>query len=540
MNKLLHFLMKKSMAAAMSGALPKSPGKEPMVRRIWKIPGEVFAPILPAAAAFALLLGLARLTGYDLLQGIAEGIYAFLPVFAAVSAARLFSGNLVLAGLLGLCMVRPGFADSWYGAMPKGITCFFGLTAEGASWPIMLVILSVGVMCAAEKWLHGRMPEKFGLILTPAVTMIVTWPFTFLLLGPFFQQLTGWIESGAQQLIAEGGAAGQAVMGALYPLSVAMGLNRMYNGMEAEMLPAEPWKNVWILVVSAALFAQAGAALAAAFRTRSVKTRWETIPACAAAALGIWEPALFGVSLRRRQTFLAGMAGGAAGALFASLTRISGIADSMSGLAGFLTADSRPFYLGMLLISSGTAFLITWFTWKEAAPGADADTDSMTPASGREGETMPARKSVYSPLKGNVIPAHKIPDALFSTGILGGGVGIEPEEGRLLSPFDGQVVSAAANRPAIGLSGPDGMQVMIHVGIGTSKMSGDGFEVLASEGDQVRRGDCLMTFDLEKIQEAGCSTVTAVLLTNSDEYDDFRVLKFGKVLFGEELLTIEP
>ena len=171
--------------------------------------------------------------------------------------------------------------------------------------------------------------------------------------------------------------------------------------------------------------------------------------------------------------------------------------------------------------------------------GGEADNASASDTQ-EESAEKPAERSLFSPLKGKVIPAVSIPDETFSSGVLGGGVGIEPTEGKLVAPFDGEISSVAESANAVGLTGPGDMEVLIHVGVDTEKMNGDGFELLVSQGDQVRKGQELMRFNIDKIREAGLSPVTAVLLINSDDYDDFRVVKIGQADYADKLFTIEP
>lgn len=147
---------------------------------------------------------------------------------------------------------------------------------------------------------------------------------------------------------------------------------------------------------------------------------------------------------------------------------------------------------------------------------------------------------MFAPVRGNVIPRSEIPDETFASGVLGDGVGIDPEEGIVYAPFDGEISSVTDTRHAVGITGPGEMEVLIHVGVDTVNMKGDGFALLVNEGDKVKKGQRLLTFDIEKIRAAGYSPVTAVLLTNSDDYPDFKVVKTGKTDKMEKLYTIEP
>ena len=176
----------------------------------------------------------------------------------------------------------------------------------------------------------------------------------------------------------------------------------------------------------------------------------------------------------------------------------------------------------------------------EATPAPSPVPVGQTQAGDVPGIDETAEKSLFSPLDGNVIPGDMIPDETFASGILGGGVGIEPTDHVVYAPFGGEISSVADTRHAVGITGPGEMEVLIHVGVDTVRMNGDGFEVFVTEGDQVRKGQKLLSFDPEKIEKAGLSSITAVLLTNSDDYDDFRVVKTGPAKAGDKLFTIEP
>ena len=156
-----------------------------------------------------------------------------------------------------------------------------------------------------------------------------------------------------------------------------------------------------------------------------------------------------------------------------------------------------------------------------------------------EKKIEPAAKMLFAPLKGNVIPREEIPDETFASGVLGDGVGIEPEIGEVVAPFDGEISSVTDTHHAIGITGSGEMEVLIHVGIDTVNMHGDGFKIFVSEGEKVKAGQKLITFDISKIKAAGYSTTTAVLLTNSDDYPNFKVLKTGNTNKMEQLFTIE-
>lgn len=243
--------------------------------------------------------------------------------------------------------------------------------------------------------------------------------------------------------------------------------------------------------------------------------------------------------------FVCGMAGGAVGALLGSIFHIGATSYGVTGIPGFLTTlDYSAQYAIMLAVSFAVAFALTWFTWKEDPEDAKvtaAKTDDAPTATEETAEEVTVdgtAKKLYAPIQGTIVPRNEIPDDTFAAGVLGDGVGIDPEEGVVVAPFDGEISSVTDTKHAIGITGPADMEVLIHVGVDTVNMKGDGFELLVEEGQKVKAGQKLMTFDIAKIKAAGYSPVAAVLLTNSDDYPEFKVVKTGKTQRLEEVFTV--
>ena len=197
----------------------------------------------------------------------------------------------------------------------------------------------------------------------------------------------------------------------------------------------------------------------------------------------------------------------------------------------------------MMAISIGVSFALTWiFGYKDEEQEAQKVSENTTTAEKstiEETVLENVEKVIYAPIQGNVIPRENIPDETFASGVLGDGVGIEPETGEVVAPFDGEISSVTETRHAIGITGPGGMELLIHVGVDTVKMNGDGFSVLVSEGDKVKVGHKLMTFDISKIKAAGYSTTSAILLTNSDDYQSCNIVKTGMTKQKEKIITVD-
>lgn len=535
--------------------------KQPFIQRMVKTLGDVFVPILPAIVASGLMMGLVEALGkvipgfsdsawYGILDMISNTAFTFLPAIIAVSAARVFGGNIFLGGVIGMLMIHPGLINAWSvaGMAESDIPVWhlignvFTIRQVGYQGHVIPVVIAVWVMCVLEKWLHKHVPEMFDLFVTPLCTVVITAFLTLGIIGPIFSTAEGYVLTFAKWIITVGYGFGAMIMGGLYPVTVVAGIHHMYNVIEAGMLSEEGGLNTWMPIASAANFAQCAACLAVGLKAKNAKTKSIAIPSSLSAALGITEPAVFGVNLRFTKPLLCGIVGGAVGALLGSIMHIGATAYGVTGLPGYLTTlDYALQYTIVLAVSFAIAFTLTWIFWKEDGEDAGKSQNKAEEKvqQGTEGilkET--SENTIYAPLAGNVIALEQIPDDTFASGVLGNGVGIEPEAGEVFAPFDGTIATVADTKHAIGLMGPMDMELLIHVGIDTVKMEGEGFEVFVSEGDTVKAGQKLMTFNMDKIKESGYSTTTAVLLNNSDDYDDFEVIKTGAAKKSEPIITI--
>ena len=539
--------------------------KQPVFKRMIKALGDVFVPILPAIVASGLMMGLVEALGkampafagsdwYGILDLFSNTAFTFLPILIAVSAARVFGGNIFLGAVIGMIMIHPNLINAWSVAsmdaadIPVWHLFGFSIRQVGYQGHVIPVIIAVWIMCKLENWLHKHVPEMIDLFVTPLCTVLITGFLTIGLIGPVFSTAETYVLEFASWIITVGHGIGAMIMGAIYPITVVCGIHHMYNVIEAGML-ASDGVNIWMPIASAANFAQGAACLAVGLKARNYKTKSISIPSALSAALGITEPAIFGVNLRFMKPLVCGMAGGAVGALLGSIFHIGATSYGVTGIPGFLTTlDYSAQYAIMLAVSFAVAFALTWFTWKEdpedakvtAAKTDDSPTAEPTATEEKAEEVTVdgTAKKLYAPIQGTIVPRNEIPDDTFAAGVLGNGVGIDPEEGVVVAPFDGEISSVTDTKHAIGITGPADMEVLIHVGVDTVNMKGDGFELLVEEGQKVKAGQKLMTFDIAKIKAAGYSPVAAVLLTNSDDYPEFKVVKTGKTQRLEEVFTV--
>ena len=553
--------------------------QQPAWKRALKSVGDVFVPILPAIVASGLMMGVVEALGkaipsfaetdwYAFLDMVANTAFAFLPVIVAVSAARVFGANIFLAAVVGLMMVHTGLLNGWNVGNEEAINSFFGVTdgiiptwnlfgsikigsyvlgsisRHGYQGHVIPVMIAIWFMSKIEKWLHKHVPEMIDLFVVPITTVFLTALITFMVVGPIFATLENYVLKGAEWLVQF--PPGAMIMGAIYPATVVMGLHHMYNVIEAGML-SSVGLNTWMPIASAANFAQFGACLAVGIKCKKAKLKTVAIPSSMSAALGITEPAIFGVNFRFMKPFICGMIGGACGAIFGAITKIGATAYGVTGIPGYLTINNYGLYTVLLLISGGIAFTLTMIIWKEEIPEGEAEEPAPVKTDGAVSSKSEAKASVIKsngndvtkklvitssageislPTPGKVIPYTDIPDSTFASGALGQGVGVEPEEGVVYAPMDGEISSVADSKHAIGISGENDQELLIHVGVDTVEMKGDGFKTLVEEGDQVKKGQKIMEFDIKKIKEAGHPDTVVVLLTNSDDYED---VKFGDI-----------
>lgn len=510
--------------------------KQNIFKRAIKTLGDIFVPIIPAIVASGFLMGIMEALNfmvnndfihidtsgsiYVFANLFANTAYVFLPILIAYSAAKAFGGNPYLGAVIGMLMIHPDLQNAWTVAT-QGVlrtqSGWFGLyevDMVGYQGHVIPVIIAVWVMCFIEKRLHKIVPAMFDLFVTPLVSVFVTGYLTYSIIGPIFVAIENGVIGGIQTLLTLPLGLGSLIMGGLYSTTVVAGIHHMYTVIDMGQLSAYGM-TYWLPLASAANMAQGAATLAVALKTKNGKTKSVALPSAFSCFMGITEPAIFGVNLRHFKPFVCGAIGGAAGAMYASLVGLGASGTGVTGIFVLLLCLNDPInYIIMAAISIGVAFVLTWiFGYKDPAPVEKKAPQPAIPAI----DCQPG--AVYAPVAGTVIPSEAIPDETFAAGVLGRGVGIQPTDGLVVAPFDGEISSVTDTKHAVGISSPDGMELLIHVGVDTVAMNGEGFQCFVQEGQQVKAGDKLITFDRDKIAAAGHPDVVVVLVTNSDDYE---------------------
>ena len=534
--------------------------KQPLFKQAIKTLGDIFVPIIPAIVASGFLMGIMEALNFMVNNGFLEldtssslftlanlfanTAYTFLPILIAFSAARVFGGNPFLGAVIGMMMIHPNLQNAWTVAtegVHQTISVWFGLydvDLVGYQGHVIPVIIAVFVMCWIEKRLHKIVPAMFDLFVTPLVSVFVTGYLTFTIIGPIFVTIENAIINGVQQLITLPYGIGSFIMGGLYSLTVVAGVHHMYTVIDVGQLGLYG-RTYWLPLASAANIAQGAAALAVALKTKNGKTKSMAVPSAMSCFMGITEPAIFGVNLRYFRPFICGAAGGACGALYASVVGLGATGTGVTGIFGLLLCLHDPLnYIIMFLISAGVAFVLTWmFGYKDpedtekkeevkSEQSGTAETEKLEEVSVKEG-------IVYAPVEGTVIPYTEIADPTFASGALGQGVGIRPAKGEVVAPFDGTVSMFFDTKHAIGLESQTGVEALIHVGINTVELSGTHFHALKEAGSTVKRGERLLEFDIDAIQAEGYDLTTAVLVSAPGHVE---ILKTGEVKELEAVL----
>ncbi len=516
--------------------------KQNVFKRAIKTLGDVFVPIIPAIVASGFLMGIMEALTFMVNNGFlnintsgsiyvfanlfANTAYTFLPILIAFSAARAFGGNPFLGAVIGMIMIHPNLQNAWTVAT-EGVLqtqkVWFGLYSVdmvGYQGHVIPVIIAVWVLCFIEKRLHKVVPAMLDLFVTPLVSVFAAGYLTLSIIGPIFVAVENGIINGILTLLTLPFGLGSMVMGGLYSLTVVGGIHHMYTVIDVGQI-AQYGFTYWLPLASAANLAQGAATLAVALKTKNTKIKSVALPSSLSCFMGITEPAIFGVNLRHFKPFVCGAIGGAAGAMYASLTGLGASGTGVTGIFGLLLClhDSVNYIL-MMLISVGVSFALTWFFGFKDEETAPAKEEKPQP----QPLTVECQPGiVYAPVSGTVIPSEEIPDATFAAGVLGRGIGITPAEGLVVAPFDGEISFVTDTKHAVGVTSSDGMELLIHVGVDTVAMAGDGFTCFVQMGQKVKIGEKLITFDREKIKQAGHPDCVAVLLSNAANYPDLSI-----------------
>ena len=548
--------------------------KQNWFMRAIKLLGDIFVPIIPAIVASGFLMGIMNSLDFmnsngflhinthssiyvfaNLFSNIA---YTFLQILIAFSAAKAFGANQYLGAVIGMIMIHPSLQNA-YTVATEGVqqtqSVFFGLfkiDMVGYQGHVIPVIIAVWILAVIEKKLHKIVPEVLDLFVTPLVSVFVTGYLTLSIVGPIFVWAENAILGAIQWMLTLPLGIGSLIMGGLYAPTVVTGIHQMYTAIDIGQLE-KYGVTYWLPLASAANVAQGAAALAVGIKSKDKKIKSLALPSSLSAFMGITEPAIFGVNLRFFKPFIAGCIGGGCGALYASLVHLGAKGTGVTGIFGILLCLNQPLqYLIEMVIAVGVAFVISFLIYKDAEPKA-ATADAAETAAVENMETTDAvatddtaadttaattEETLTSPVNGTQIPLAEVADETFASEMLGATVAVEPADGKIVAPCDGEVSNIFETGHAVCITTEAGGELLIHIGIDTVKMDGKGFTKKVSDGDKVHAGDILVETDLEEIKNAGYQTTTMMILTNTDEFGNVTKAEPAEVKTTSKVMTL--
>ena len=549
--------------------------KQNVFMRAIKLLGDIFVPIIPAIVASGFLMGIMNSLDFMINNGFlnmdtsssiyvfanlfSNTAYTFLQILIAFSAAKAFGANPYLGAVIGMIMINPSLQNA-YTVATEGVqqtqSVFFGLydiDMVGYQGHVIPVVIAVWLLSVIEKKLHKIVPEVLDLFVTPLVSVFVTGYLTLSIIGPIFVWAENAILDGIQWLLTLPFGLGSLVMGALYAPTVVTGIHQMYTAIDIGQI-AQYGVTYWLPLASAANIAQGAAALAVALKSKDKKIKSLALPSSLSAFMGITEPAIFGVNLRFFKPFIAGCIGGGCGALYASIVHLGAKGTGVTGIFGILLClDSPVQYLIEMVIAVGVAFAISFILYKDQAPqaaaagsgSAQAEIPASTAQDGTEKTASAETKEeigkeiLGSPVNGNVVPLSEVSDETFASEMLGTTVAVEPSDGKIIAPCDGEVINIFETGHAVCMTTRAGGELLIHVGVDTVKLEGKGFTRKVSDGAKVHAGDVLIKADLDTIKAAGYPATTMFILTNADQFGRVEKAEPGEISAGSRIMEIE-
>ena len=550
-------------AASKEEAKQAATAKQGVVKRMIKTLGDVFVPIIPAIVAGGLIMGIMEALNFMSSNGfitlntegyvftifklLSNAAFTFLPILIGYSATKVFGGNPYLGAVIGMFLIHPDLQNAWTISQgyEKTFSIFglYNVHMVGYQGHVIPVIIASFILAKLEKKLHKVVPDIIDLFVTPLVSLTVTAFVVYTFIGPVFVGLENGIITGVQQLIKIPFGIGSFIMGGFYSTTVVAGIHHMYTVIDIGQL-AKYGVTYWLPLASAANMAQGAACLAVAVRSKNNKIKSLAYPSALFCMLGITEPAIFGVNLRFVKPFIFGSIGGACGAMVASILNLGATATGVTGIFAILLTLNHPLkYIISMAVAMGVAFALTYFfganhkqirTADESEPKIE-EKESPKPV---EDKNDVKEEMIASPLSGTVVALKDVPDPTFAGEILGKGAAVEPSEGKVIAPADGEVTSIFDTRHAIGLTLDNGKEMLIHIGLNTVELNGQGFTAHVKEGEKIKKGQTLITFDIDFIKKQGYPVITPVLVTNADNFSDVKTITDGKIQMGDDLLKV--
>ena len=519
------------------------------LQRLVKLLSDIFVPIIPAIVAGGLLMGLNNILTaamfhgksvidlYPQWKGLATAInlfasapFTFLPVLIGFSATKKFGGNPYLGAAMGMIMVHPDLLSAYsIGIAQPPVWNIFGfkIAAIGYQGTVLPVLAVAFILAMIEKKLHKVTPTWLDNLTTPLISIMVTSFLTFIFVGPVLREAGNLLADGITWVYNTLGFVGGGLFGLAYAPICLTGMHHSFIAIETQLIAAKATTGGSFIFTTASMnnVAQGAAVLAVLFLTKNEKMKSICSASGVSALLGITEPAMFGVTLKLKYPFYAAIIGSAVGNAYCAATGVLAQALGAAGLPGFLSMlpkDYLNFVIGLILSMAVSAVLTAIFWKKFNIEREDNKAQTSVKEEVKEievqestADTAEETNELYAPMKGEVLDVSKSADPAFASKAMGEGVAINPSEGVIYAPADGTISLIFPTKHAMGITLNSGVELLIHAGIDTVKMEGKGFETFVETGAKVKKGDKLLSFDMDLVKEKGYQTQTMFLVADA-------------------------
>lgn len=485
-----------------------------------------------AILAFALGAGFAESSTYAVFNAMGDGLFLFLPIFIGFTAMKKFGGSRFVGMMIASSLVYTGFIDGSATATfaeAGGLNFFnipFSIPPAGYGSTVMPIIAATAFAAFLERQLKKIIPDVVKLFLVPFFVALITIPLTFLAIGPVMNIVSDGLGAALIGIQTFSPILYGAVLGFAWQVLVMFGMH--WAVIPFAIIALSQGDPTSILTPSGSVsFAQTGAVLAVMLKTKNAKLKELSIPAFISGIFGVTEPAIYGITLPKKKPFWASsIVGGVIGAITMGL----GVqAYQMGGLGIFrypsmispdgdikLAIYSMVLDVVALVVGFGLAWMIGF---NDDEPTVALNKEEAKKQVSGQGKKI-SKEEIVSPVKGNVLPLNQAKDPVFAEGVVGRGAVVEPTEGVVYAPFNGTVMTVFPTKHAIGLISDNGMELLIHIGVDTVQLEGEHFEIFITEGQKIKTGDKLASFDVKGIEEAGYSSQVLVINTNTLDYAD--------------------
>lgn len=526
-----------------------------------KVLSDIFVPIVPALVAGGLLMAINNvLTSQGLFgpQSVVEmypnikdfasiinllsaAPFAFLPILVGFSATKRFGGNPYLGAAMGMAMVMPDLVNGYgvanaitEGTMPYWNIFGLNIAQAGYQGSVLPVLAVAFILANLEKFFHKHISKALDFTFTPMLSLIITGFLTFAIVGPFMRGVSDGLTDSLVWLYQSTGAFGMGIFGTFYSTIVITGLHQSFPAIETTLLAdvAKTGGSFIFPVASMANVAQGGAALAVFFLTKNEKQKSLASSASLSAMLGITEPAIFGVNLKLKYPFICAMIASGIASAFIGFFHVLATAMGPASVIGFISiaTSSIPMFMVGIVISIVISFTLTFMYGKKKMNEDATEKEKVT--------AIVDRKIIYAPVSGEIIDLKNVADPVFSSEAMGKGLAIIPSKGEIIAPLNGVITALYESKHAYGMVTDSGIELLIHIGIDTISMSGDGFESFVSKGQHVTQGEKLSTFDIEKIKKNDLDPMVMLIVTNTFEYENVSILNHGSINQNQAVLEV--